>query len=297
MGNINGWQDNFTKRCEAVGWIVKRTQSNHFKVTDAKGNFLFTFPSSPGDVRAMKNTLADAKRLGLLDLEARAKLVAERERLERIERDRASVPQFIEPVVAVKPDSATSDSTAMETAEYGDVDGVKIVAIAPAMFKTPVMPQAVPLVGGQEIMLSDGRVLFRCLNDAQSSLSGGRLDGTCHRVFDRVKSLHVHVGFHARKRAAAAAAELEREDNVAKSTAVIAPKRNVVESTSIDPDLTSIDDGLVRLQRAIQDLADQASPLIVDIENLRNEISKLPLLDDATREKIQVFESLRNVFK
>jgi len=288
MGNVNGWQNNFTKRCEAVGWIVERTKSNHFKVKDAKGNFLFTFPTTPGDVRAMNNTLADAKRAGLLQLESRVKLVAERDRLERIERDRASMPQFVEPVAS--PES-------VDRGDLGDVDGVKVVAIAPAMFKTPVMPQAVPLTGGQEIMLSDGRVLFRCLNDADSSLSGGRLDGTCHRNFEKVGSLHVHVGFHTRKRIAATAAELEREDNVVKTIAVTAPERDVAETSSVESELMEIDAGLVRLQRAIQRVAEQTAPLIVDIENVRTAISKLPLVDEATREKIRVFESLRNAFK
>jgi hypothetical protein len=303
MGNINGWQANFTARCEAVGWSVERTNSNHFKIRDRAGKFLFTFPATPGDKRSMENTLADARRAGLLELEKTVKLRAERDRLARIEQDRQANDAALERTAAANGTSVTA--SAPET-NLGSVDGVTIVATAPAMMQSPIMPKPAPLADAEELLLADDRVVFRCLKPA-ATITDGQLTGVCHRTFESVGSLRAHITFHARKSLPPQLQKghkkptRESEMPATKTAEPIAAAETAV--AAIDMTATNVAvtvEGLaLRLATAIK-MADRvattAATVKLDLTRIAEDLQKLPQVDPETLAKARQFDTLRGIF-
>lgn len=297
MSNVNGWQANFTKRCESVGWSVERTQSNHYKVRDANGKFLFVFPTTPGDQRSMRNTIAEAKRHGLEDLESRAKLRAERDRLERIEADRAAVAQ----VENAEADAALARITELipdqlETIDYGDVDGVKIVARAPAMHKTPVMSEAKPMNGGEELLLDDHRVVFRCTKPAAMP-HRPELEGVCHKIFDTVGGLKIHITYHSRTTVptppstpSSTPEEIEPKmtTTIQRKSASTPAAKHPVEQ--IAARVTALTDEVGNMITTLQNVSLEFSSIIHDL-------SRLQIADEEIVAKAKRFDAMRAAFK
>jgi len=52
-------------RIEAAGGTVNRTRKNHWQVRNQENRIVAVLPSTPSDVRSMRNCLADMKRGGL----------------------------------------------------------------------------------------------------------------------------------------------------------------------------------------------------------------------------------------
>lgn len=52
------------REAERQGWVVTTTGGGHLKWTGPEGGLVFT-PSTPSDVRALKNATADLRRNGL----------------------------------------------------------------------------------------------------------------------------------------------------------------------------------------------------------------------------------------
>lgn len=308
MVNINGWQANFVKRCEAVGWSVERTNSNHFKVKNAKGKFLFVFPTTPGDVRSMQNTLSDAKRHGLLELEHNAKLLAERDRLERIQRDREA-SEAVEAEAALEriETALSSKRSDSETADLGTVDGVAIAAIAPALFKSPVMAAPAPFGGAEELLLVDDRIVFRCVKPARTPYRD--VEGLCHKTYDNMNSLMAHIRYHGRapwkkevdSSAPATATATEQETKSVTKTATKTATKTTNPTVQMQDgrrsDVAALDHAISQAQTSIQKVADGLTALVVEFGTIRDAVRKLPVADEEIMDKARRFDALRGMLK
>lgn len=206
--------EDLLKRCEAVGWQI-RTVGNgasRFLVTTHDGG-TFTFGRS-GDWRGMRNALKQAERLGLLDLEARLAAKHDRDRVRKIQADRARVLVTTSSVSTMQPPSLSLPSSSSKSSTHdeekesdnvketvekkvsasagdlGHVDGVAIAEIAPAMIETPVSHGPQRLRNGEELLLTDGRVVYRC-----TLQTAGKM---CGKTFGSSRSLSSHVAAHSR---------------------------------------------------------------------------------------------------
>lgn len=309
------WQRNFQQRCEDVGWRVERSGSDHMKVYDGS-KLLFTYSGTPGDKRTMMNVLSQAKRAGLLELESDRKLERERDRLERIEVDRLknghSETAFTAALAAAVAKTAVTNAVSVETAaavatseDLGDVDGVAVVAVAPAKIKTPVMSEAAPIAGGQELLLADDRVVYRCVRDAAMPHKP-ELTGTCNKTFDRIGGLQTHITFHSRTTlprtprqreaieaavktaarkavTAARAAQTEKIEEVAVTAATTAPAASRPEIASRVTELSlTVDKMLTGMQDVARELVE-----------IRDSLQRLPVADEETLRKAAQFDNLR----
>ena len=294
MVNTNGWQANFIQRCEAVGWSVERTKSNHFKVRDAKSRFLFTFPTTPGDVRSMQNTLSDAKRHGILDLEKQVKLRDERDRLERIQKDREAseaveAEATLERIEAdLKKIDRSVEHHSDPDPDLGNVDGVAIVMSGPAMYKTPVMSEPRPLHDAEELLLADDKTVWRCLKSAATKFRPDA-EGVCHKVYLSVESLKSHLAYHSRIPAATTDSEREKEEEKVPTPAQT--------PNGARPEFDALDRSLAQLQAGIKKVADTLPNLIIEVGTLRDAVRKLPVVDQATIDKAAQFDALGAIFK
>jgi len=301
MGNVNGWQRNFILRCEAVGWSVERGGSDHYKVKDQNGKFLFSFGSTSSDQHALKKTVADAKRAGIEQLETLAKLRAEHERLTRIETDRQAN--------AVALAKVTENLTSSVT--LGDVDGVTIIATAPAKIKTPVTPVPKALTDGEELLLADDRVVYRCLKPA-ATVSHPELTGVCHRIFETASSLSVHISYHSRtslppmtrKGHTKPVRELSVQTDVKPDpTADAAPVKSTTKSTAKSTAKSATSGPALALAQRIETaikmidrVAATAATLKLDLTGIKDDLVMLPVVDPEVTEKARQFDTLRGIF-
>lgn len=286
-GNGNGtgnWQANFEKRCLAVGWQVEMSANSHYKVRDAAGKYLFTYSGTPSDPRSMKNTLAEAKRHGLLELETQAKLAAEKERLERIERDRAAADAQI-----AASNSRAVANVARGTPDLGQVAGVAIVMSGPAMYKSPLMDKAGPIAFGEELLLADDRTVFRCLKPAATNYRPD-LEGICHKIYDTVGSLRTHIGYHSRKPAGA-----EPNGEEGSSVTKLASKPEVV--TQRDKPTAKLAERVDELSTAVVDMIENLQDMTLRLSSIQHDIAKLEVADEATIEKARQFDVLQGIFQ
>jgi hypothetical protein len=235
------------KRCEAVGWQVVKTGKNYYKVDTRHG--IFTIPSTPSSANSVRNTTNLANKHGLENLERKLAERDERDRLQRIADDRSANDARLERAAAVN-GAAEVATTVIEPApstvddgpNLGDVDGVRIVAIAPACVQTPVMLRPAPLDGGEELLLADDRVVYRCVRiGSYRVVDNGVVDQTkpCHQIFPTAHGLMVHIGRHTlqrRRREEAAATVLNKiADAYRKPDADAEAPIPTAESTSVEP--------------------------------------------------------------
>lgn len=195
------------KRCEDVGWQVVKTGKNYFKVDTRHG--IFTMPSTPSSSTSVRNTLNLANKHGLENLERKFAERDERDRLQRIADDRRVNDARLErangaaEVVAAATAATPPADVVVDGSNLGDVDGVRIVAVAPAFVKTPVMPRPAPFDGGEELLLADGRVVYRCAKLGSWRVAdNGVVDQTkpCHAIFQTAHGLMVHTSNHTSRR-------------------------------------------------------------------------------------------------
>lgn len=183
------------KRCEAVGWTVVLSGGDHWKVDTRRG--IFMIPNTPGDARSMRNSVADAKRFGLDALEAKLVLRTEQDRQERIAADRAANDAKMAKIRGAydarnpfTPPKEPDDSVDTD-ANLGEVDGVRIAAIAPVRYLHPRSHSGTlsTLRNAEELLLVDQRIVYRCAN----TLPDGK---PCHATFDNALSLLGHSRRH-----------------------------------------------------------------------------------------------------
>lgn len=192
--NAKAESNELVKRCEAVGWQVAYTGAGHYKIDTRKGTF--TIPSTPGDSRSTKNSLADAKRFGLEDLEEKLAGRLERERLAKIATDRAANDAKLVKIQAANGSSATTPATPVvliDTAVdvgHGLINGIAIADVSPATFKPPRGLKRAPLAHAEELLLADDTVIYRCKVVIEGQL--------CHQTFPSGNSMQVHISRHTR---------------------------------------------------------------------------------------------------
>lgn len=293
MANISSWQSNFIQRCEYVGWRVERTKSNHYKVYDGTGKFIFTFPTTPGDKRSMMNSLADAKRCGLEDLENRAKLRDERDRLERLERDRetaeneiaASDARAISEIAAAPADASASVAS---QPDLGQVNGIAIAAVAPAQFKTSVMAEFRPFPDAEELLLADGSLVYRCVKPA-ATMHRPDARGLCHKTYETVNSLVAHMRYHSRPKS--------KLNETGREAAVSATPSQIAESNGHRPEIATLDHALAQAQLSVERIADNLKSLVIEFGSIRDAVRKLPVADAEILDKAAQFDALGAIFK
>jgi len=189
MGSKADWVEDLVKRCAAVGWEVTYAAGGHRRIKTHKGK-VFQLASSPGDVHSRKNAERAAARHGLEVLEEKMTLQREKERLERLAKDRANGVDWEEEEKKIEEHK--------ERTKHGfAVGGVVIVEVAQAYGGHPRNPnQMLPIKHGEELLLENESVIYRCshpvtLNDKEQP---------CGRQFEATGSLRSHIAWHARQK-------------------------------------------------------------------------------------------------
>lgn len=297
MASTNGWISNFIQRCEHVGWKVERTRSNQYKVYDANDKMILTLPSTPSDRRATSNILAEARRHGLENLESRLKLRDERDRLEKIERDRESAEakiaesnvRAVSDVAAESADSSSVEPAKATQPEIGSVAGIEIVTIEPVSFKTPVMPYFKELSQAEELLLADGTTVFRC---ARPAATPHRPDaqGPCHKTYPTAHSLIAHLRYHTRQ-------VKDSSVETTKEAAVSAASTEITRSNGHSTEFAALDHMLAQAQSSVSKISDGFSSLLTELGSIRDAVRNLPVVDQETLSKAAQFDALGAIFK
>lgn len=281
-GGNNDWAKNFRQRLEDVGWRVELSGTSHHKVFDGSGKLLLTFSGTPGGGnRGMMNALAQAKRAGLLTLETNVKLQREKERLQKIESDRAANDEKLADIKAQSdlPDDER-DGDALPVLGY--VNGVAIVAIAPAMTQTPIMKEAKPLADGSEIMLADHTVLYRCEKPAATATKPD-LEGICHRTFESASSLRVHIASHKFTHTTKNFTRKQEDDE---PMAAATSPNGVPVTTKISTRLNEALESVALLAKGLESVGRELTEIQTDLD-------KLQVADDDTLKKAAQFDNLK----
>lgn len=189
--------EELVRRCEAVGWQVVKTGKNYYKVDTRRGTF--TVPSTPSSQHSVSNTVALAMKHGLEELEEKVKLQREARRQERINADRRANDALYDRIANGNGDVASTHVASTITAAAAEpvflgriADGTPILAVGPALVQTPVMSKPAPLRFGEELLLADERVVYRCTYVDDATLEA------CHRTFDSAQGLQIHNAWHVR---------------------------------------------------------------------------------------------------
>ena len=293
------WTKNFRARLEDVGWRVERSGSNQHKVFDAKGKLLLVYSATPSDHRSMLNALSQAKRAGLLILEQDIKLVRERERLARLEASRANghTERPVPPAVFTSPPPPPPPVIEVEEVKMdqapksiGYVDGVAIMAVAPAQIKTPVMPKPGPLADAEELLLADQRVIYRCAKPAATGTQPD-LAGVCHKTFDTVHSLQAHMRYHSRK--TPSPAPDRRGDTTKKEKAALV---STVETRSTSTGVARLQERVTAIAEALELISRGLKTVKTELTEVQCELAELRVADDETLRKAAEFDKVRSTF-
>jgi hypothetical protein len=254
-------------RCEAVGWQVIYSGAGHYKVDTNRG--ILVIPSTPSG-RSMANAVSTAiNKFGLADLERKLAETTESDRLSRILADRASNDARLVRAGGVDNPFLPDDEVDTDHGpDLGSVDGVRIVAVAQPMIKTPVMAKPAPIKLGDELLLADGRVLYRCNVVGGAWRADPKADPNlpCHQTFSKPRSLMTHIAFHSQ---------------TPEGIHALRSRPNRVNRTRGEEIVTKTDDAIKKIAAAYHgkndDLgADAARELIITtVEELTNSIAAI----------------------
>lgn len=285
------WQNNFIKRCEGVDWRVELSASNHYKVYSAERGFLFSFSKTPGDKRAMLNAVSAAKKHGIEQLETQVKLQRERERLVRIEKDRETNGFVVSDVTT---EADLKPAAAVEQPNLGFVNGVQIIAIAPAKIKTPVMTEPRPLADAEELMLADESVVYRCRKPAATT-NHPELEGICERTFPVVGSLQAHITYHSRK--TMPSVTIANQTRLARASSKEIPEvpttKTKAEKVTNANSPTELGKRIDAALDAVGLLAAAATSIKAELTDLKTDLDKIQIADPATVQKAAQFDNLK----
>lgn len=306
MGSRNGWPRELAERCEAVDWDVTIAKSGHYRVKTHDGRS-FSFPCTPGDYRAMKNAERYANRYGLDQREEEFKLRNEKERLERIERDRAQGVDWDAEERRIEEEQMKDQKVLGYVNGLGIIDRVTARAVHPRSIGN----EAVPIEHGMELLMEDESVIFQCvypmtLNDIEQD---------CGRTFETGNSLRSHISWHVRK-----AQKRTNETVVEAQAELTGPKpeggypetvehkiENLQEGKSITVkyDVKVVTPGIItrlaELGDEIDELVDEATELTESIRVKRNEFRKLVaelpqhLANEQLRDKARKYDEITKI--
>lgn len=299
------WQDNFRRRCDYVGWVTDlSTGSNHYKVYDAKGKYLFTYAKTAGDRRAMLNTLSEAKRHGLEILEQQEKLRRERDRLVRIEKDRETNGFVVADVQSAN--TATSErekdipvaTIANHYAENRDaVLGVKVLIRQTAHltginYATQQLDSR-PYPDIDELQLENETVVYQCAS---------RYDSSCLFTAAKSQSIRAHLRAHAPRAQARALAAKLAEAEAELQAQKAKTKTNVAQNGDLrDP--TDTDHAVIdRIKKTADSLAHELEELSRGMQfvgksltQLSADLDRIPTVDPKLIDKARAFDDLQAI--
>lgn len=186
MGSRKNWPKELADRCNAVGWAAAIQKSGHYRAFLPDGRS-FGWAASTSDTNGYKNAQREAARMGLDQLEQELRLRREKERLQRIELDRAQngVPE--NRMLAPEPAPKKEDEN---VTKYGtiEVDGVKVGiadVVKPVRHVHPRGGEVHELSHCRELLLVDETLRYQCLKLVKG-------DQVCARHFATSAGLVVH---------------------------------------------------------------------------------------------------------
>lgn len=275
MGSRRNWPKELADRCNAVGWEARLVNSGHYRAFLPDGRS-FGWAASPSDTNGYKNAQREADRFGLADLELQARLQREKERLERIRRDRELNGV---PAEDFAPEPTQPKEDAMPKYGFIEVDGVRIgiAEVGPAFYR-PVRggePRKIP--DARELLLVDETIRYQCLKPTHSD--SGRPDKLCERTFEKAAGLHIHQGrMHQSSAPPPKPAPSSQEELAAPEPGLVAQAVRLAE------DFEAFNDQL-------GDLADLGNRLNSDLQSLARQLPA-ELVSDELRSKAEKFDAM-----
>lgn len=293
------------KRCESAGWRVDRLPNGHAKIYPTDGPMISTGPFNSRSSR--QNLLSRLVAVGLETAEEQAEARGERSRRDRISRARGSVGDALLDAVQEREveEERVKKEVAQKEGALGYVDGVAIVEKAQAMHTTPISNGARPLTDGEELLLADGNVVYRCMKPAATT-NHPELTGTCHRTFDSVGSLKGHITFHSRKtmpvppgvRRKAEREKREQAARDAKAAVKKAAKKAADTSPQGEPGVVA---RVVELTKRVNRLSGDVDQANKELDEVAAELAaiaqELPstVVDEEVIEKARKYDHLRQL--
>jgi hypothetical protein len=194
MGSRKNWPRELADRCNAVGWNARLVPNGHWKA-DLPDGTTMSWAESPSDTNGYKMAMRKARQKGLDALEQKLKLQREKERLERIQRDRElnGVP---ESDFAPNRPTNEGETQPMDSANsnlgYIEVEGTRlaIAETAPAYMQHWRGGDPRELDDARELLLIDHSVRYQCRKLTLSD--PGLPDKTCDRHFPTPGGVVVH---------------------------------------------------------------------------------------------------------
>lgn len=293
MGSKRGWPQALKRRCEAVGWSVEIAQSGHYRAKTHDGQ-VFTFANTPSSSRSERHALAQAKRLGLDELEEQRRTELEYMRLERIEIDRKNgVDWDAEEGMRQKEMQKIKAET---EGDLGYVNGIAVAERAPAIAGHPRAPETkIPVKHGQELLLVDASVIYQCTYE----ITRNDIKQDCGRFFETSGSLRSHIAWHARK----GKPEVEKTDFFDDPRADDDEKTIVVADKA--PEVIEKQPGIIarmvnladEFDELVDDVVELAESTRVKRDELRKLLAEVPLhvADGETREKARKYDEMRKL--
>lgn len=292
MGKRRDWPEELAERCRAVGWTAELTRSGHYKVQvpareGCEGGG-FSMASTPSTRDGERKALNKANRLGLERLEQRMRLQREKERLERIQRDRE---QNGVPDEDFAPDNQPeSETQAMPNLGYIEVAGVKlgIADTGPAFYQPNRGGEPRKIEDARELLLVDETVRYQCLKPTP-----GRPDKLCERTFEKAAGLHVHQG--RMHQAPAPRPGPTREEILADREPSAGPNSTEPAPEQPEPGVMArtvrLAEDFAAFCDQLGDLADLGSRLNADLQELAQELPN-ELASDELRDKAARFDAM-----
>lgn len=305
MGSQRGRNADLARRCEDVGWDVKIGGAGHYRVKTHTGQ-TFSFASTPSDQRSWLNDLAKVRRYGLDELEQKLKLEREKERLQRLEEDRANGVNWESEEEKIE--EVKNDEPVLGYA----VGGIAILERVPARAAHPRSPgKVVDIKWGVELGLEDGNVIFECIYPV--TLNNTSRD--CGRQFETANSLRTHISWHTRQVTKNGAVDVgpsveeiiaDREPTIVTTKPVAERIERMEEGESIvvKAEITTqeVHPGimvrLVELADELDELVDEAAELAESVRVKRGELRKLlvelpqHLADGETKAKARKYDAM-----
>lgn len=298
MGKRREWPEELAKRCRAVGWTAYLAKSGHFKVQvppreDLPNGGGFSFASTPGSLDSEKKALNSANRYGLERLELQARLLAEKERLERIERDRREngVPeedfvlyQEVEAELAEKiysiPDPESERDVQTESLGRIEVEGqvLEILEEAEAWFQPNRGGEPRLVEAARELLLSNHAVYFQCLKG--TGTWEGETEVRCDRLFTSPQGVFIHQG-RVHKAAENAAQRMQPHPASKAVEATLEVNVEAPEPVAVEAQLVPVGpvaalvlqaDRMRKVEEKLEDLACEAGSIAASLEKLAQQL-------------------------
>lgn len=292
MGSRKNWPRELADRCNAVGWEARLVNSGHYRAFLPDGRS-FGWAASPSDTNGYKAAQREAERFGLADLELQARLQREKERLERIRRDRELNGV---PAEDFAPEPTQPKEDAMPKYGFIEVDGVKlgIAEVGPAFYSPVRGGESREIPDARELLLVDETIRYQCLKPTHSD--PGRPDKLCERTFEKAAGLHIHQGrMHRNQPGQPDLSKLEILADTKPQAVYTTPAPPRAEPNSLTPGVMAravrLAEGFAAFNDQLGDLADLGDRLSSDLQELARMLPT-ELVSDELRSKAEKFDAM-----